>query len=501
MKIKTRHLVLIAIFIFSLSIRCFFAFQTEYFSDSESYYNLRQIENIKNAGLPIYKDKLSFGGRQIIVLPVYYYVFAGFSLIFPGILPLKFLSNIISSLLPIIIYAISTQLVKKRDISLLSALLAAFIPILSKETVNSLNNYSLTLDLIFLFLYLYLVFMKEKRNIDLLLATLILLVFTNYIGLNLIAGLIIYVIISNLEKVPVERREYEFIFFGILFFLWTYFIVFKRAFQIHGLNIIWQNVPSELLGNYFARINLIEIIYAIGILPLIFGIITVQSYVFNRKSKSLIVTFGLFCSTFLSFWFKLISVYPAIIFLGASLIVLSIFFLKELFIQIRKSKFAKFEKIIFVTIIIIAASTSVLPSILYMKQSVERSYDRDMVEPYIWLNKNTKEDSVILGGIEEGNLINYFGSRKNVIDTNYLLIEDINLIYNDTKTIYKASEIDKFSAIRNINKYDIDYILLSEFAKKEFNISKISYANQDCIELVFNKSIKIYKSSCRLVTN
>ena len=136
-----------------------------------------------------------------------------------------------------------------------------------------------------------------------------------------------------------------------------------------------------------------------------------------------------------------------------------------------------------------------------MKQSIDNSFNSESIEPYIWLEKNSKKNNIILGAVEEGNLINYFGKRKNIIDTNYLLINDIDLIYNDTKTIFKASEINKFSAIRNINKYDIDYIIFSDFAKKDYDISEISYINQDCFELVFNKSTKIYKSECELTIN
>ena len=143
--------------------------------------------------------------------------------------------------------------------------------------------------------------MREKKNIDILLVILISIVFTNHIGINLIVGLIIYIIISLLEKITIERREFEFIFFSILFFLWTYFIIFKKAFQIHGLTIIWQNVPKELLSNYFTRINLVETIYAIGIIPIIFGSIAIHSYILKKKSKSMYIIFGFFCSTFFSF--------------------------------------------------------------------------------------------------------------------------------------------------------------------------------------------------------
>ena len=51
-------------------------------------------------------------------------------------------------------------------------------------------------------------------------------------------------------------------------------------------------------------------------------------------------------------------------------------------------------------------------------------------------------------------------------------------------------------AINLLNKYEIKYIYFSDRAQAEFGIEKLSYIDEKCFELVYDKKIKIYKSLC-----
>ena len=82
MKMRYYHWVLIALFFLTLSSRLFFAFQTPDF-DYDAYFNLRQVEQIKETGLPSYEDDLSYGGRTHYFPPFFHYLLGFFGLFLP----------------------------------------------------------------------------------------------------------------------------------------------------------------------------------------------------------------------------------------------------------------------------------------------------------------------------------------------------------------------------------------------------------------------------------
>ena len=97
MKKKVKYWLL-AIFIITLTVRLVLAFTSPNLT-YESYFHLRQVEQITETGLPQYQDNLSYGGREIIFPPAFHYLAAFFNLF----LPLGF----VAKLLPNILIAIS----------------------------------------------------------------------------------------------------------------------------------------------------------------------------------------------------------------------------------------------------------------------------------------------------------------------------------------------------------------------------------------------------------
>ena len=66
--------ILIVIFVIVVAFRLYFAFNADFSYDA--FYELRQIENVKETGTPLYDDPLSYGGREHVVFPFYYYIMA-----------------------------------------------------------------------------------------------------------------------------------------------------------------------------------------------------------------------------------------------------------------------------------------------------------------------------------------------------------------------------------------------------------------------------------------
>ena len=81
MEIKEKQWLLI-IFIVILVTRLILAFSTPNFT-YDSYFHLRQVEEIKETGLPNYQDELSYGGRVLRFLPLFHYTMAFLSMMIP----------------------------------------------------------------------------------------------------------------------------------------------------------------------------------------------------------------------------------------------------------------------------------------------------------------------------------------------------------------------------------------------------------------------------------
>ena len=84
----------------------------------------------------------------------------------------------------------------------------------------------------------------------------------------------------------------------------------------------------------------------------------------------------------------------------------------------------------------------------------------------------------------------------NVIDSNFVMINDASERLKDITEIYKT--LFETEAIDLINKYGVDYIIFSPRISSEMEIDKISYIDSDCFDLVFNKSVLIFESLCVL---
>ena len=95
-------------------------------------------------------------------------------------------------------------------------------------------------------------------------------------------------------------------------------------------------------------------------------------------------------------------------------------------------------------------------------------------DDFSWVKQNTEKDAVILGNLQEGNLIKTLGERKNVIDSNFLLAPSPVERINDVRVIYTG--LSEAKALSLTRKYDITTIYLSEDTKKAYNIKELNYA-------------------------
>jgi len=490
--VKRRHIILTLLFLLYFGIRVFFALKSNYFNDDYSYFALRQIDNIAKTGMPLIHDELSYGGRSFVFLPLYFYLLAFFTLFFPKIIIIKIINNLFASTLVIAIYLVTSRIFKNRKVALVCSFVAASLPIYLSETLNTISTSSIIFPGGFFLLFLFMEMENNKDFLNYLILLTILLVLISPSVLLILLGLVIFAIACYLENVTLARIKLEFLSFFMFFFLWCNFIIYKSAFQEHGFSIIWNNTPTSIMSMYFTNINIFNALASIGILPLVFGIYTIYKYLLTKKNKKILLFISLFLSTFIVFWSKLVPSELALMFLGTALVILFGQFLADLFATLKDTKFSKQENWIFGLVIFLLILTQISPSIILMIRNSQANPTKEYISGFEWLKENSPEDTTVLAIPEEGNLITYFGQRKNVIDSEYLLVDDAENRYYDVKKVYTVPF--RIEALSILEKYNANYILFSKKTKEKFSIDRIEYIDSDCFSFVFgNKEIAIYK--------
>nr|MCK4929735.1 glycosyltransferase family 39 protein [Nanoarchaeota archaeon] len=484
-RIKKEYLILALLFLLVLGTRLFFVLQEERF-DYDAYNALRQVEHIKETGVPLFKDSLSYSGRTFITPPFFYYLLAAFSFFLPLVLVAKLIPSIAFSALIIVIYLIAKHMTKNRTAAFIAAFFSGFVPIIY-TTLNQVSVYSLSLLLIFLLSYTFLrIEQKGFAVLSIILTVALLLTHTSVF--ILLISFLVYFLILRLGKQKLNTKEVEVTLFLFFLALWFNLLLYKKAFFLHGIRFIWQNIPAPLLSSYFQEISFLGVIYAVGIIPLLLGVYAVYHTLFKTRNRaaSLYISFAIV--SFLMLWFKLIPFKTGLLFLSINLILLSAYSLKIILVSIAKTKIPRLSGIIAGLFIILFVITTLTPFITTIKTEIPSLQDIGALE---WVKNNTEQDAVVLGRVEEGFLINYIAKRKNVADSNFLFINNINQRYNDVNKLFTLRL--KSEAVRLINKYDIDYLLLSTKSIEEYNINKLFYAEEDCFELVYDKDALIYE--------
>jgi len=494
--LKKEYIWLALIFGLVLGMRLYFAFQTPYFSH-DAYFNIRQVEHIRNTGLPIFKDDLSYSGRNFFFQPFFQYILAFFNLFIPLNLVCKIIPNIFASLLVFITYLIVLEITKNKEAAIFSSFISGFIPIFFAETVNNVSAFSLIIPIMFFLVYSLIKINKGERYINFFLASILILALINASAILLVIGLLLYLLLLRIENLQQRKSELELIIFSTMFVIWFNFVIYKNAFLVHGPSLIWQNIPRELLNQYFLQLDILNAIYYIGVIPLLSGIYLIYKYTFKKKNRKIYLLMGFALSILFLLWFKLIPLKIGLIFLGVILVLLFGKFYSDSLLFINKTKFSNYKWIFAVLLFILFIFNSIIPTVSYANNIIRETPSRHDINALLWLKNNSGEEDVILASLDEGYLVNTIAERKNVIDNHFLLIKDAEQRLGDVKEIYTTHY--ETEAIPLLNKYNIKYVFLSRRAMKDYNIIDLNYkTDKKCFELVYDNEVKIYKSMCRM---
>lgn len=489
---KNSWKILIVIFLITLGARLFFAFHTPYY-DYDAYFDLRQVKSIVETGEPIFHDTLSYQGRTFIFSPVYHYILAFFDLFLPDDIVFKVLPNIFASLIIFITFLISQKITENDKISIIAAATSAFLPRFFADTINSFSIYTIILPLFLLSIY-FLMNIENKKYSLYFTFSVLLMSILHPSSLIIAIGLIVYSIILLIEKIKEERQEIEAMILSIFLILWIQFLIYRQAFMQYGLSIIWQNIPVEIISEYFIRISIFDAIIGIGIIPLVFGIYMVYKFLSKAKNRHNYLLISFLITISLILYLNFIELKIGIMFLGSILAILFAQTYRYIDTTISRTRFSVYNNLIMAAIIFILVLTTIIPALGLAYQNANNTPTNSEIKALSWLKENGMKDSTILVTSKYGFLVEHVSEKKVIMDKDFITQKDISerieVIRETYNTIYKTDIIE------NLNKYDIKYIFLSDNIKERFNITSLSFVDDKCFNLIYDDDVQIIQSLC-----
>ncbi|MDP3989666.1 MAG: hypothetical protein Q8Q01_00495 [archaeon] len=474
------------IVIVTLAIRLYLAFTIPELTH-ESYFHIKQVEHIQETGFPLFYDALSYGGRELRFLPLFHYIVAAISMILPLGIVAKVLPNIFLVLIVPIVYLMGLKISKNETGAIIAAFIAAFLPI--TFMTNSFTTTSLFLPLIFLTIY---AFMEKKTNlylISFLLATL-----TSSATFLLIIGFGIYLLLSLLEAKKIQKYEIELILFSLFFYTWSQFIFFKEVLIKEGFSFIWQNIPPQIVAEYFPTFSIIQVLVLISVIPFLAGIFTVYLALFQLKNQKSFLLISFAISTTLLAWLKVIPFFLSLAFFGIILATIFASFYSQTVGFLQKTKFINKQRVIALIFLIVLIPSITIPAVNNaFNQEVPTAEE---ISAFQWIAKNTPPDAGVLATLEEGNLLTYYGQRRNIMDSQFALIDNAELRFQDLNSLYSTSFETR--ALHSLDEHKITYLMLTPFAQKKYDLKQFKYLTSECFEQVYRNETIIYKAKCTL---
>jgi hypothetical protein len=485
MEQRTKQILLALIFAIALGTRLYFAEYSETFTH-DAYFDYRQIEHIREKGLPVFNDELSYGGREFLFLPAFHYVMAFFSLFIPLEQVLRVLPNIFSASIIFIVYLFTKQLTKNDYISLFTSLSSAFIPIHFVANMNSISPLSLQIPLIFLALYCF-IRSNQKKYLALFAIFTFVLPLVHGSAIILILTFALYTVLSKIMSYKIGKKSIELIMFYIFITLWILLVFFKNAFLTHGVAIIWQNIPFLIRNQYFVKTTVLEIIISIGLLPIISGAYSCYVYVLRTKEKSFYLLLSLVLCLLVLIWARLITPIIGLSLLGIVLVILSGALLNFFVNYLDKTKLSRFKMVFVLIFVFIFVLNLVTLTVLFASQPI--TVPKSDFEAVQFLANQTKK--TVIAPVELGHLLTAVAGQPNVADKSFFLIGNVEQRINDLVTVYNTPF--QIRAVSVMDKYDVGYLYIPEG-------KDVKYIEGKCFELIYNESVKIYEITCGIQT-
>ena len=270
MRMRIQTILVLVLILLIVFVKAYFVTQSV-MPSYESFYGIRQIEQIRSTGVPLRSDDLSYQGRVHVAAGLFYYVLALFSFVVPVLILFKYGGIIVSAFALWLFYIIAKRLFANRWIAFLVTFLAALTPIIFVHSLNTLTPLSFFI-VCYLGLVYYFISLKARRNVLLFVILLVVSTLVSSLVLVVIIGFLLYLLLLNLEYLKQKETEIETLSFAALFVFWYHLLIYKKLFFLYGTQAIWQNIPPALIIQAFQRVTMPVALSFVGILPLVLGL-------------------------------------------------------------------------------------------------------------------------------------------------------------------------------------------------------------------------------------
>ncbi|NOZ80863.1 MAG: hypothetical protein GXP63_04270 [DPANN group archaeon] len=487
---------LFLIFLCVLGVRLYFAFQSPEFSTDDAYQVIRQVEHIRETGLPLFKDPLLFQAQTSLFLPGYYYVLAAFSFLFPGTMYLKIVPNLFGALLVFFAYLLSSAVTKDRTANLLVALVAGFNPLFFRSTFNSLSIDNLIAPLLFLLVYLFIKIPSLEQKANAFLLLLVFLLFTTPLVMIFLLGSALFFLLLRLQKMRVMKGQVEIVLFSVILFFWSILIVFKRPFLDLGVSVIWQNIPSPLVGVFFSAVPPLQIVSLIGIFPLFAGAYAIYRNLFGKPNRQILLMTAILLGLVLLLFFHLIQDSTGFVYFALFFTLLFGEFVALADDWFSRTKFAAGKGYFLLAIVVLSIFSSVVPAVVYAESALADTPTQTELDALSWIEQHTAADSTILVPLDQASLLQQKTRRRVVMNDDFLSMKDVDERYADLNTMYTS--LYKTNTLSLMTTYGVDYVLFSPRISRAFNIDSLAYIDERCFTRTYDDGVEVYRVRCRI---
>ena len=348
--------------------------------------------------------------------------------------------------------------------------MSSFIPIFISQSLNTLSVYALSLPLLFLMLYSILR-LEEKKYLWIFIVCSLLLSLTHASAILFIITILIYLFLIAGGAIQPQKIKKEAILFSIILIILIELIIYKKTFLTYGINILWQNLPLNILLDTYKKLTLTQLVIGVGVIPLVLGAIGVYIGLNKEKNKQVYLFSAFVVSILILLVLRFLIMPVGLMILGITLSIFSALTIRKLLDYFKQLKINYLSYIFITLFLVLFLFLSIIPS--YKNSKNLYGVAQYKIDDMLWLNHNIPHNSTVLGNIEEGNLITSLGKRLNVIDTNFLLAPNPIERLKDIEIIYTS--FSEAKVLELLKKYNINIIYFSDDTKSIYGIQSISY--------------------------
>ncbi|MBN2881496.1 hypothetical protein JXM83_05605 [Candidatus Woesearchaeota archaeon] len=483
----------IALFIIVLFIKLIVVLNIPYFSTETSYNNARIARSIAEKG-SFSNDNLAFGGKDVYSLSLSNFILGFFAKFMNITIAGKIINELICALFILMTYLISKEITNNRKTAFIAAVFASAVPYITKTITNTYRIYTLGFLFMLILIYLYFKLKNNNKLTYVYLLTLILGILTTQITIIFSISLVTYFLISIVYNKKLERYEKEIILFTIFSNIALSFLLLKKALAENGFNLIWQNIPEEIISMWFPKFSLIYITYLLGLSTVVLASRIIYKNMIKNQNKNFFLIFSIIFTIFILLWTNLIRFDVGMTFVAVILPIVVGYFFDDFEKYLKDTKMAGKANMFISIFAITLFATNLIPDIQTMTElkPIINEQDEQAME---WIRTSTNHDDIFFCDFSYGNIIMYFANRKVIASSDFVGIKNANTVLQDVQIIKKSRL--KTNVITLLDKYNVSYLVLNK--KLDEKTFENEIFKSSCFEEEFNnREIKILRLKCHI---